>query len=58
MTPEEKKERIKYLWGVVKSYTTQLKFVSKTQKDLEKQFLKEFAQDVELEGVDLKQRQA
>ena len=27
MNPEEKKERIKYLWDKVKSYVFQLKFV-------------------------------
>lgn len=43
MNPEEKKERIKYLWDKVKSYVFQLKFVKSTQKDLDNQFLRQFA---------------
>ena len=43
MNPEEKRERIKYLWDRVRNYVNQMKFVKQTQKDMENQYLDQFA---------------
>ena len=45
MNPEEKRERIKYLWDRVRFYVHQMSFVKQTQKTIEEQFLESFAQD-------------
>ena len=43
MNQEEKKERIKYLWGVARRYVNQLKFIRVTKSEMDGDFLKEFA---------------
>ena len=47
MNPQEKKDRIKYLWSKARSYVMTLKFIKTTQNDLENDFLKEFVQNIE-----------
>lgn len=47
MNPEEKKERITYLWKRVRTHARTLGFIRATQKEMESQFLKEFAQETE-----------
>lgn len=44
MDPKEKKERIDYLWKLFRFHVNQMKFVRRTQKDIENQFLTNFAQ--------------
>ena len=44
MDPEEKKQRIDYLWKLFRFHVNQMKFVRRTQKDIENQFLTNFAQ--------------
>ena len=44
MNPQEKKERIDYLWKLFRFHVNQMKFVRRTQKDIENQFLSNFAQ--------------
>ena len=45
MNPDEKKERVKFLWGKVRTHVKMRKFVKSTQKDIEEDYLNEFAQD-------------
>ena len=54
MKPEEKRERIKYLWDKVRNYVNQMRFVKQTQKQMESQFLNQFAQKTELDENELK----
>jgi len=39
MNPEEKAEKIKWLWNKVRSHVKQMQFINRTQKQLDKQFL-------------------
>lgn len=45
MTPDEKKERVRFLWGKVRTYVKMQRFVANTQKGIEEDYLNEFAQD-------------
>lgn len=51
MNPEEKAERIKFLWDKVRMHVKQLTFVNKTQQEMEDQFLTQFAQQVEFDPL-------
>ena len=53
MKPHEKQTRIKFLWAKARSYVMTLKFIKTTQNDLDNDFLKEFAQNVEFDDETL-----
>ena len=57
MTPLEKKERITYLWDILRAHVRQFKFINWLKRDLLEGFLVEFVQDPLDPNVDLAQHQ-
>ena len=53
MNPDEKKERVSFLWEKVRHFVKQIRFVKATQFDIDQQFLNQFAQETSFNDTEL-----